>query len=683
MLQSHTLLNSGLLRFRALASKHLAAIQILLLISFTCFPAFAQGVIATIAGKDFAFTGDGQPAINAPLGAMLAIATDSQGNHYASDLENHVVVKAGPPDGVLHVVAGNGIPGYSGDGGPATSASLNGPMGVVVDRAGNIYVAEAFSHRIRKISSVGIISTFAGPGAPEISGDGGPAIRAGIGQEIHCMVFDAAGNLYLAEFYENLIRKIDQNGIITTVAGTGQPAFSGDGGPAIKATLAAPFGLAFDSRGNLLIADSANLRVRSISPAGIISTIAGGGFSLNDSIPASTAFMLPVGVAADASGNVYLNDVFSVRVRRVDSSGVISTIAGSGLRGFSGDGGPALAAALAAPLGLALGAGRDVLVADFGVSRVRKIGADGAISTVAGNGRFAASPDGAAGTDTALREPWGIADVADGSIVVSERTGARIRRVGPNGIVSTVAGTGVTGATPDGGEAKLAAIALPNGVAVDADGNVYFCEQTNCKVRKISPAGTISTEAGNGVQSVTTTNGVPATNSALGFPYGLTLDSTGNLYFTDGAQNLVRKVSPAGIISTVAGNGTAGFSGDNGSALAASLNGPAAVATDKVGNLYISDSGNLRIRKVSPNGVITTIAGTGRATYSGEGGPAAKASLSPYGIALDESGNLYIADADNHRILRITPAGIISTVAGNGQAGSAGDGGLATLASLN
>jgi uncharacterized protein (TIGR03437 family) len=218
---------------------------------------------------------------------------------------------------------------------------------------------------------------------------------------------------------------------------------------------------------------------------------------------------------------------------------------------------------------------------------------------------------------------------------------------------------------------------------VDPTGTIYFSEQVNYKVRKITPTGTISTEAGNGLLSVVPTNGVLANTSPLAFPYDLALDSVGNVYFTDGGQNLVRKVSAAGIISTVAGNGSAGFSGDNGPALAASLNGPTGVAADNAGNIYISDRGNLRVRKVSSNGVITTIAGTGRATYSGEGGPALSAALSPDGIARDAPGNLYIADPDNHRILKVTAAGIISTVAGNGQAGSAGDGGLATVASLN
>lgn len=476
----------------ALRRATFAVIESVLLTVCAVLPVYAQGIITTLAGKDVAFTGDGRAATGVPLGAMGGVATDSQGNVYFTDLENHLVLKTGA-DGVLHVVAGNGIPGYSGDGGPATSASLGGPLAIALDSAGNLYISEELSHRIRKVSPAGIISTFAGSGQPDHSGDGGPAIKAGIGQEIAALICDAAGNVYLAERFEHVVRRVDRNGNITTIAGTGQPLFGGDGGPASQASLIAPTGLAFDTGGNLLVADSGNFRIRSVTPAGIISTIAGGGFYPIDGIPASAALIVPLGVAADAAGNVYVGDYLTARVRRIDSTGTITTIAGSGLRGFSGDGGPATAASLANPWGLATDARGNILIADFGASRVRKVGTDGVISTIAGNGLFRPSPDGAAGTDTAFRFPWGITTVADGSVVFSEYLGSRVRRIGPDGIVSTLAGTGQAGTTPDGGKGTSAGISLPNGVAVDAAGNLFFSEEINFRVRKVTPAGTIST----------------------------------------------------------------------------------------------------------------------------------------------------------------------------------------------
>jgi sugar lactone lactonase YvrE len=236
-------------------------------------------------------------------------------------------------------------------------------------------------------------------------------------------------------------------------------------------------------------------------------------------------------------------------------SGTISTVAGSGLPGFSGDGGPALVASLASPTGLAVDAAGNIFVADFAVSRIRKIDVSGLISTVAGNGQYKPSPDCLAGPDTAIRSPWGITTVADGSIVFAERTAGRIRKVGPDGTVSTIAGTGVQGITGDGGKALAAQLSLPEGVAVGPAGIVYFSEETNFKVREVSPDGIISTEAGNGLVSPTVSDGIPATDSALAIPDGIALDAAGNLYLADAGPNVIRKISQSGIISTVAGNG--------------------------------------------------------------------------------------------------------------------------------
>ena len=217
-------------------------------------------------------------------------------------------------------------------------------------------------------------------------------------------------------------------------------------------------------------------------------------------------------------------------------------------------------------------------------------------------------------------------------------------------------------------------------MAVDASGNLYIADTGNNRIRKVSATGIITTVAGNGSAGYSGDGG-PATSAQLDGPEGVAVDGSGNLYIADTCNNRIRKVSATGIITTVAGNGSAGYSGDGGPATSAQLSLPAGVAVDGSGNLYIADSGNNRIRKVSATGIITTVAGNGSPGYSGDGGPATSAQLNqPAGVAVDASGNLYIADSSNNRIRKVSATGIITTVAGNGFDGYSGDGGPATSA---
>jgi sugar lactone lactonase YvrE len=338
-----------------------------------CVPPQLSGTISTVAGGS---VGDGGPAVNAPVNTPSAAAVDSAGNLYIANTYNNRVRKVST-SGTITTVAGNGTPGFSGDGGPATNASLASPTGVAVDAAGNLYIADAGNDRVRKVSASGTITTVAGTGTPGFSGDGGPATGAGLVYPSGVAV-DAAGNLYIADTYNNRVRKVSASGTITTVAGNGTPGFSGDGGPATNASLASPSGVAVDAAGNLYIADPDNSRVRKVSTSGTITTVAGNGtpgFS-GDGGPATNASLFnPSGVAVDAAGNLYIADTTNSRVRKVSTSGTITTVAGNGTPGFSGDGGPATNASLVYPSGVAVDAAGNLYIADSQNNRVRKVAA--------------------------------------------------------------------------------------------------------------------------------------------------------------------------------------------------------------------------------------------------------------------------------------------------------------------
>ena len=508
------------------------------------------------------------------------------------------------PGGAITTYAGRD---FSGDGGPATAARLLAPAGVALDPAGNLYIADTADHRIRKVTPGGTISTYAGSGNFGFSGDGGPATAAELNFP-RDVALDPAGNLYIADSGNSRIRKVSPGGTISTYAGSGSRGFSGDGGPAAAAQLNNPVGMALDPAGNLYIADITNNRIRKVTSGGTISTYAGSGsfgFS-GDGGPATDAQLsVPVGVALDPAGNLYIADHDNGRIRKVTSGGTISTYAGSGSRGLSGDGGPATAAQLYSPHGVALDTAGNLYIADSN----------------------------------------------------------RIRKVTPGGTISTYAGTGTGPFSGDGGPATAAQLSSPAGVALDLTGNLYIADDGNYRIRKVTPGGTISTYAGGGSSNFSGDGG-PATAAQLNVPVGVALDPAGNLYIADQGNSRIRKVTPGGTISTYAGTDTPGFSGDGGPATAAQLNVPVGVAVDPAGNLYIADSGSSRIRKVGPGGTISTYAGGGGGTpgFLGDGGPATAAYLNnPVGVTLDPAGNLYIADTYNNRIRKVTPTVAVST----------------------
>jgi sugar lactone lactonase YvrE len=616
----------------------------------------AAGQTYTI--KTFAGGGlpDNIPALAASFPQPQGVAADAAGNAFFSS--GNAVFRLDAATGVLTLAAGNGTFGYTGDSGPATEAQLWGPVGVAVDTAGNLYIADNGNNAIREVSG-GVITTVAGNGNSGLSGDGGPAVEASLNSPSGIAI-DTAGNLYIADSGNGLIRMVSA-GVITTVAGGGS-SYPGDNGPATGASLTDPTAVAVSTSGNLYIADSSDNLIRQVS-SGVITTVAGDGNCCftGDNGPATDASLdQPSGVAVDSAGNIYILDYFGNRIREV-SNGVISTVAGNGVRGFSGDNGAATNAKLSGPAGIAVDAAGNLYISDQRNSRIRKV-SSGVIATVAGDGTPGVSGDNGPATAGQLNTPYGVAVDNAGSLYIADWVANNVRKVS-NGVITTLAGNGTAGFSGDNGPAAAAQLNSPYGIATDTSGNLYIADWYNDRIREVSN-GVIGTFAGNGATGYTCSSAA-ASDASFNQPEGIALDKAGNLYIADASNNCVREVSN-GMVSTVEQAG---------------LDYPAGVAVDALGNLYIADAYNSRIVKVA-NGIVTTVAGSGDPGFSGDGGPSSGALLSyAAGVAVDSLGNLYIADSGNY-VIRMVSNGVITTIAGNGACCFSGDNGPATSASL-
>jgi sugar lactone lactonase YvrE len=425
--------------------------------------------------------------------------------------------------------------------------------------------------------------------------------------------------------------------------------------------------MAVDSEGNLFFVDEGNYRIRKITTAGIISTIAGNGISGNsgDGGPATEAQIYPYAIAVDRLGNLFIAEKYNHRIRKVDVAGVISTVAGIGTSGFSGDGGLATAAKLNYPSGVAIDYAGNIIISDTYNNRIRKIAA-GIISTIAGNGISGFSGDEGPATEAMLNNPEDLTVDSADNIYIADVLNSRIRKVTFN-IMSTVGGNGQSGFSNDGGSSTQAALGYPIDMSIDSAGDLYIVDYDNDRIRRISN-NIINTVAGNGSSGFSGDGGA-ATEALLNQAWGIAVDFAGNVYIADTGNCRIRKVANDGVITTIAGNGNCGFSGDGGPATTAMLNAPRGVAVDSAGNVIVSDTSNNRIRKITA-GVINTIAGDGTANFGGDEGQATEAKLNyPRRAVIDRADNIYVADSGNNRIRKITPAGIISTIAGNGEYG--------------
>ena len=540
----------------------------------------------------------------------------------------------------INTVAGGGHAG-----GTSKSAFIAYPGGTVRDKAGNTYISSNWGHYVFKLDTKGNVSVVAGKGWAGFGGDGGPATRALLNVP-GGLALDSAGNLYIGDSGNNRIRRVDaKTGVITTVAGNNTPnmfntgGYGGDGGPATQALLNSPYTVAVDSQGNLFITDYLNFRIRRVdAKTQIITTVAGngtGGYN-GDNIPATSAeIYYAITVIVDKSNNLYIADSGNNRIRRVDGkTQVITTVAGNGTAGFKGDGGPAAQAELSFPNAVTEDAAKNLYIVDTGNNRVRLVN-------------------------------------------------AKTQKI------KTIVGTGVAGFGGDGGSATKAKITDSSGGYIDPSGNLLIADSGNQRVRIVNKQRIINTLAGGGSAG----DKGKATNALLSFPTAVAFDVAGNMYIAESGTPVVRKVSTGGTITTVAGTGSEGYSGDGGPATKAEFLGPNGIAIDQAGNLFIADTYNLRVRRVDhATHKVSTYAGNGSSCSTppcGDGGLATNASLSSaFALAVDSAGNLYIADPYDQVIREVNAGtGIIDAVAGDyvkctSGKSACGDGGPATSANL-
>ena len=523
-------------------------------------------------------------------GQSVGLAVDAAGTIYAS-VEYGFVINEIRTSGSVYRFAGSFSSGFSGDGGAAYAARINQPQGIAVDAIGNVYFADQNNHRVRRVEAgTRIISTVVGTGERDYNGEGLPGLSTNIYRPT-AVALDSAGNLYIAE--ENRVRRMDANtGLVTTFAGTGGWGYGGDTGPATAAEFSLIEAIAFDATGNLYIGDYGNSRLRRVDAAtGIVTTVLGNGkgdFCGDNGAALDACIDFPQGIAVDADGNVFIADAANERIRRVAAdTGIITTYAGNGPQSVhSGDGGPASAAGFGNWVG-------------------------------------------------------GLTFDNSGNLVVTGYFGNRIRRIDTaTGIINTIAGTGVAGFSGDGGNAQLARFNRPVDVAVDALGNIFVADFSNHRIRRIDAAtNVVTTFAGNGLSTGPLGDGGPAHLASLGEPNNVAFDHDGNLLISDRGHYRVRKVNLAtGVITTIAGNGT-NISGDNGPATNAGISTPASIAVGPDGSIYIGGYMG-SIRKVDTAGIITTLAGVGGQYIDV--------------LEFDGSGRLYFGDTGSSVIYRVT-----------------------------
>ncbi|HWB86493.1 MAG TPA: hypothetical protein VG675_20290 [Bryobacteraceae bacterium] len=624
----------------------------------------------------------------------------------------------------IRTVAGSGL---NGDGGLAVDAQIGNIQGLCLDRAGNLYLSDTDNNRVRKITPAGVISTVAGTGAAGFSGDSGPAAAAQLNLP-YGLAADAAGNLYIADLGNNRVRRISPDGIITTVAGNGQKAASADGVAAVKAGLLTPRNVAVDASGTLYISEFEGHRVRKVTSDGRIFTVAGTGVAgfRGDGGPATAAQLnFPAGLALDRTGALYIADSQNQCIRKVYPGGIIATVvggesgtavltptsvavdaagaiyvadrsntirlltpggvwasaAGTGIPGFNGDGAAANAAELMAARDIVIDASFNLYIADG--LRVREVNAQGVIHTIAGDGYLHAIGDGSPAPQALLNHPSSVALDASGHLYIADPGTERVRVVSHDGTIHTLAGTGIAGYSGDPALAAGATLNNPLGVATGPYGDVYIADAYNHRIRQVDSNELMATFAGTG-HSGTGPDDTPPAQMDLRAPHGVCTDRTGTVYIVDTANNRVLRAMPGENVATAAGNGSAGDAGDGGPAALAQLNQPSACAVNTAGDLFIADTLNNRVRRVTAAGVISTVAGTGDAGFSGDENAAVSAALdAPAGLATDDTGDIFIADTDNNRIRLVTPDGVIHTIAGGSTAGFSGDGGDALSAELN
>lgn len=615
------------------------------------------GSTGSLEGNRGYLDGNGTAAqFNLPRG----VTVDMAGNLYVTDSFNRTIRKITP---AAEVTTFAGAAGLSGSiDGVGANARFAFPTYITGDTAGNLYLTDGST--VRKLTSDGVVTTLAG--RPGVIGSADGIGAAASFDYLSGITADTAGNLYVAEFYNHTIRKITPAGVVTTLAGTAKSAGSADGVGA-AARFFYPTGITSDAAGNLYVSDSGNSTIRKITPSGEVTTLAGmpGVIGSTDGAGASARFYRPIGITADALGNLSVVDGANHTIRKITLAGVVTTLAGMpGIKGSDNGTGPA--ARFSSPSGIAMDVAGNLYVADESNHAIRKITPEGGVTTFAGQLPAYGSADGQ-GSAARFYRPQGVAVDAAGNVYVADSSGQTIRKVTSEGTVTTLAGVRSVDGSTDGIGAA-ARFSYPVGIALNSTGTLYVVENGINGVRQITQAGVVTT--------------VPGTVRLVD-PTGIAADSSGNLYITD--HSTVRKLTADGVMTVLAGViGVTGYA--DGTGASARFSHLAGITLDFAGNLYVTDYlftislgsspaysiyfGNATIRKITPASVVTTVAGAAGAGGYVDGAPAAARFRSPHGIAADSRGNLYVADWANNTIRKITPAGVVTTIAGvAGQSG--------------
>ena len=624
---------------------------------------------------------DGTPALDATFRVVVCVVNDSAGNLYICTANNGGIFRVSPDQMVTRIfgseVAGDSVIGSrdAGDGGPALRAQ-GAPVDAVVDDLGVVYFAQ--SRRVRRIGLDGIVTTFAGGSEGGAAGDGGPAVAAQL-RSPQNLALGPDGSIYVSDTGNGRIRRIDPAGVISTVAGTtppapGLPGRFEDGISALEANLAGPRGLEVAPNGDVYFCDSGSRRVRKVSAqTGLITTVAGvggqGPFGREGSA-VEVDLDFPIDLLLDDDGGFYL--VEGPRIRYVQN-GLITTVAADARAPFEQE--------LFVPRSLTRDANGNVLISTSPV--VRRLQASGALTTVAGRPRF--QPQQRELGELSLYFPNTVQLAPEGAAIIVDSFNHTIWKAEDGGTAEIMAGNGLFEADPSPRSTPFVPMGRLRDVAFDGGGAMYITEWLNDWIRVVEPDGRTSIFAGDGERGYSGDGGA-ASHARLSLPRGIAVDRDDNVYVADTGNQLIRRIDHVtGQIDTIAGVTLSGFSGDGGPAINAQFNSPRGLDFDRQDNLYIADTLNHRIRRIAPDGTITTVAGNGFKGHSGDGGLATEAALNePHRVEADPDGYLYIGDSYNHAIRMVTPQGTIHTIGGSPlDPGDEGDGGPALVARLN
>ena len=610
----------------------------------------SPGTLSVLAGRRAYNLGPG-PATRASLDNPSGVAVDTHGDLFIADEYDNVVEKV-TPAGRLSVVAGVARKSGPPTPGLATSSDLDSPSGVAVDAHGDLFIADQGNHVVEEVTPAGRLSVLAGdgqqgppkPGPANSSKLYGPS---GVAVDTH-------GDLFIADPVNQVVEEVTPAGRLSVVAGEGQLG-SPTPGPANSSKLGSPYGVAVDN-GDLFIADEYDNVVEKVSPAGTLSVVAGvvgnGNGGPPTPGPARTSELdSPSGVAVDDHGDLFIADTDNQVVEEVTSAGRLAVAAGNVAQGPPTPG-PATSSKLDTPSGVAVDAQGDLFIADWDNDVVEEVTPAGKLSVVAGDGRFDAPPTpGPADSSTLV--PLGVAVDAHGDLFIADYWNNVVEEVSPAGRLSIVAGDGNVG-RPTLGPANSSRLDAPEGVAVDAHGDLFIADYWNNVVEEVSPAGRLSVVAGDG-QLGSPTPG-PATSSKLDNPSGVAVGTHGDLFIADRGNNVVEKVTASGTLSVVAGvvgNGNGGPP-TPGPARSSELDNPSGVAVDAHGDLFIADTDNQVVEEVTPAGRLSVVAG-GTREGAPTPGPATRSGLSfPVGVAVDAHGDLFIADQGNNDVEKVT-----------------------------